>query len=98
VVAVVAVVAVVVADATHGLADDFRDVEVDVGGDLSRNDRHAGVDEGLAGDAAARVLAHDRVEDRVGDLVRNLVRMALGDRFGGEHVTLGSGHRLLIRD
>jgi len=50
---------------------------VDVGRDLSRDDGHAGVDEGLAGDAAPG-SSHDRVEDPVGDLVADLVGVALG--------------------
>ncbi len=93
VVAVVAVVAVVVADAADRLADDLGDVEVDLGRDLAGDDRHAGVDQRLAGDPALRVLGHDRVEDAVGDLVADLVRMALGDRLGGEQV-LALGERL----
>ena len=95
-VAVVAVVAVVVADLADRLADDLRHVEVDVGRDLARDDRHAGVDQRLAGDAALGVAGHHRVEDGVGDLVADLVRVALGYGLGGEEV-LALGERLWSR-
>ena len=92
-VAVVAVVAVVVADPADRLADDLGDVEVDVGRDLAGDHRHAGVDQRLAGDAALGILGHDRVEDSVGDLVADLVGMTLGDGLGREEV-LALGERL----
>jgi hypothetical protein len=46
----------------------------------------AGLDQGLAGDAGARVLREDGVEHGVGDLVGDLVRVAFGDGLGGEQL------------
>src|SRR5664279_2263335 len=83
-VAVEAVGGVVVADLAHGLARDFLDVHVGVGGDLSGHDDQAGVDQRLAGHAAVGVVREDRVEDAVGDLVGDLVGVSLRDRLGGE--------------
>jgi hypothetical protein len=96
VVAVVAVVAVVVADPPDRLADDLGDVEVDLARDLAGDHRHAGVDQRLAGDPALGVPRHDGVEDRVGDLVADLVGVALGDGLGREQV-LALGERLDLR-
>ena len=79
VVAVVAVLALVVADVADRLADRFGDVDLGVGGQLAGDDRHAGVDQRLAGDPRVRVLGEAGVEDCVRDLVGDLVGMAFGD-------------------
>jgi hypothetical protein len=68
------------------VADDLRDVDVALGRDLAGDDDQPGVDQALAGDPPARVVAHHRVEDAVGDLVADLVRVALGDRLRGEQM------------
>ena len=86
-----------VADALHRLAHEVGNVDVGLGGDLAGDDRHARGDQGLAGHPARRIPRQDGVEHRVGDLVGHLVGMAFGDRFGGEDVTLGCGHRLRVR-
>ena len=52
------------------------------------DDHDAGLDQGFAGDAPARVGRQDRIEHRIGDLVGDLVRMAFGNRFGGKRETL----------
>ena len=83
-VAVEAVGGVVVADAAHGLARDFLDVDVGVGRDLAGDDDQAGVHERLARDAAVGIVAQHRVEHSVGDLVGDLVGVTLGHRLGGE--------------
>ena len=64
-VAVEAVGGVVVADLAHGLARDFLDVHVGVGGDLAGDDDQPGVDERLAGDAAVWVVGEHRVEHAI---------------------------------
>jgi hypothetical protein len=68
---------------------------VDVGRDLARDHRHAGIDQGLAGDPALRIAGHHRVEHGVGDLVADLVGVALGDGLGSEEV-LALGERLCL--
>src|SRR5581483_3663950 len=73
-----------VADLGHLAAHEPRNVDVDVGRDLTGDDDEAGGDERLAGDAAVRVLREDGVENGVRDLVGDLVRVTLGDRLGRE--------------
>ena len=80
--AVKAVLGAVIADLAHGLAHDFRNVDVALGRDLAHDVHDAGRDRALAGDAAVRILRQDRVEDRVGDLIADLVGMSLGHGFG----------------
>src|SRR5262249_7874021 len=73
-----------VADLRDALANELRDVDVDLGGDLAGDDHESRRDQRLAGAARGRVTGQHRVEDAVGDLVGELVRLALGDRLGGE--------------
>ncbi len=87
----------VVTDVEDGLAHQRLDVHPGAGGDLAGNDDHAGLDEGLAGDAAAGVLAQDRIQHHVGDLVRDLVRVPLGDRFRGKEVVIRHGLGFAMR-
>ncbi len=63
-------------------------LEVDPGGgrDLAGDDRDAGLDQRLAGDARPRVAREQGVQHGVRDLVGNLVGMAFGDGLGGEKV------------
>jgi hypothetical protein len=56
-------------------------VDVGLRGDFAGDDRHAGGDHGLDGDAGELILRQHRVEDGVGDLVGDLVRMAHADGF-----------------
>jgi hypothetical protein len=90
-------VGVDVADPADRLARDVLDVDVGRGRDLARDDDQAGVDERLAGHAAARMVGEDGVEHAVGDLVGDLVGVALGDRLGGEEELVGLGHRVTSR-
>ena len=83
-VAVDAELRVRVPDVEDGLAHDARDVDVDLGGDLARDDHEPRCDQRLAGHTAAGIAGEDGVQDGVGDLVGDLVRMALRDRLGGE--------------
>ena len=76
-----------------GLAHEVGNVDVGLGGDLARDDRHAGRHQRLTRHAARRIPREDGVEDGVGDLVGDLVGVAFGDRLGREDVTLGCGHR-----
>ena len=77
-------VRMVVADVEDGLAHQRLDVHPGARRDLARDDDDAGLDQGLAGDAAARIGGDDRVEHGVRNLVRHLVRMALGHGLGGK--------------
>ena len=95
-VAVEAHLAVGVADPLHHLADEPREVDVGAGRDLAGDHHEAGLDQRLAGHAAASVLREDRVEDGVRDLVGDLVGMAFGDGLGGEEV-VGVRHRRSLR-
>src|SRR5690606_21924726 len=83
----------VVANVQDHLAGRGFQVDPGRGGDLAGDDRHAGLDHGLAGHARALVLGQDGVQHGVGDLVGDLVRVAFGDRLGGEK---RAGHRPYI--
>ena len=48
------------------------------GRDLAGDDRHAGLEQRLAGDACMRVFGQDGVEDGIRHLVGHLVRVAFG--------------------
>ena len=74
----------VVADAADGLAGDFGDIHIAVGGDLAHDQHHAGGCGALAGDARIGVLGEDCVQYAVGDLVTDLVGMSFGYGLGGE--------------
>ena len=63
--------------------------------DLAADDHEARRHEGLARDAAERVLGEDRIEDGVRDLVGHLVRMTLGDGLGGEVEVAGAHARIV---
>jgi hypothetical protein len=82
---------VVVADLADGIPHDLFVVDDRAGGDLPGQQHHAGLGQGLAGDAGVRILGEDRVHHGIGDLVRHLVRMTLGNGLGSEQVTLGHG-------
>ena len=86
-----------VADLRHRLADEARDVDVGRRRDLARDDDEAGRDQGLARDAAVRVVREDGVEDGVRDLVGDLVGMPLGDRLRAEAERAGAHCRNGIR-
>ena len=74
----------VVADVEHGLAHQRLHIDPGARGDLAGDDHHAGLDQGLAGHAAARIGRKNGIEHRIGYLIGDLVRVALGDRFRGE--------------
>src|SRR5690606_10578504 len=84
--AVEADVAGVIPDVEDHLARQRLQVDPGAGGDLAGDDRHAGLDHGLAGYAGALVLGQDRVEHGIGDLVGDLVRVPFGHGLGGEEV------------
>ena len=67
----------VVADAQDGLADDLRDLDVGVGGDLAGHVDQPGGGQGLHGDPGLGVFVQQGVEDRIADLVTDLVGVAL---------------------
>ena len=67
-----------VADPLDGVAHDFRDVHVGVGGYLARHYGHTGGDQGFAGHAGLGVVLEHGIEYGVGDLIRHLVRVSLG--------------------
>ena len=71
-----------VSDLHHGVANDRGDVDVPLGGDLPGDEDDPGRHQGLARDAAVRVLGEHRVQDGVADLVGELVGVSLGYGFG----------------
>ena len=73
---------------TDHVAHQVFEIDPRFGGDLAGDDRDTGLDQRFAGDARALVLREHGVEHRVGNLVGDLVRMAFGDGFGGEQVTV----------
>ena len=75
-----------VADVLDGVAGDFLEIDVRLGGDFAGNHDEARVHERLAGHAALRVLREAGVEDGIGNLVGDLVGVALGHGFGGKKV------------
>jgi len=77
-------VGVRVADLGDALAGDARDVDARGRRDLAADHDDARGQEGLAGDAAGRIIGQDRVEDGVRDLVGHLVGMTLRHGLGGE--------------
>ena len=88
---------VVVADLGDGLANDRRHVDIAVGRDLARDERHARGHERFARHARTRVLCKQSIENGVGNLVCDLVGMAGGHGLAGEgeivHGMLVSGRR-----
>ncbi len=81
----------VVADVGDHLAGQRFQVDPGAGGDLAGDDRHAGLHQGFAGHARARILGQDGIQHGVGNLVGDLVRMPFGDRFGGKQITAHFG-------
>jgi hypothetical protein len=82
-----------VTDLADRVACDLLDVKGSLGGDLTRYDDQAGVDECLACHAPGWVLGEDGIEHAVGDLVGHLVRVPLGDGLGCEEVfVVGVAH------
>ena len=79
----------VVADAQDGLADNLRDLDVGVRGDLAGHVDQAGGGHGLHGHTGLRILGQQGVQDRITDLVTDLVRVAFGDRLGREEPERG---------
>ena len=79
-------VGVHVADILDGVAGDFLEIDVRLGGDFAGNHDEARVHERFAGHAALRVLCEAGVEDGIGNLVGHLVRMALGHGFRSKKI------------
>jgi hypothetical protein len=67
-------------------------VDVAARRDFAGDDRQAGRDERLAGDAAHRVLREDGVQNRIGDLVGDLVRVPFGHRLRRKQITTFTAH------
>src|SRR5205814_7812603 len=76
-----------------GVANDVPHLDVGVGRDLADDERQAGGDGGLAGDAPERVLGHGGVEERVRDRVCDLVRVAFDDGLRGNEM-VAAVHRV----
>ena len=81
-----------IADLANDLANDGGIVDQGLGRDLARQAHEPGGEQGLAGDAAVRVLLEDGIEDTVGNLVGHLVGMAHGHRFAREKVAIVIRH------
>src|SRR5206468_8913641 len=75
---------IAISDLAHGLTDDLLVIECRIGRDLACEHDRVALAQGLAGDAALRVLLEAGVEDRVGDVIADLVGVTLGYRFGRE--------------
>ena len=89
-----------VPNVADGVPHHVREIGRAGAGDLAGDHHEAGRQQGLAGDAAGRVLREDGVDDAVRHLVCDLVRMALGDGFRREEILPGPAHRVcsLLRD
>ncbi len=74
----------VVTDVQHNLADERLDVHPGIGGHFTGDHDDTRLDEGLAGNTAARVVLQDCIQHRIGNLVRDLVRVTFRDRLGGK--------------
>jgi hypothetical protein len=87
---------IVVADLLDRVADNLRDIDSGLRGDLPGHHDQVRLHQRLAGNAALRVLGQHGVEDRIGDAIGDLVRVAHRHRFAGEqivpHVTVGITH------
>jgi hypothetical protein len=81
-----------VADLRDPLAHELGNVDVDVGGDLARDDDEPCRDQRLAGNATQGILRQNGVDVGVRDLVGDLVRVPFGDGFRGKE-ELAGGHR-----
>ena len=81
VVGVKAVFSTVIADLAHGIANDFLNIYIALGGNLAHNEYQAGSGSGFAGYAAHGILLQQGVKNGVGNLVTNFVRMAFGYGF-----------------
>ena len=79
-----AVVAVVVADASDGVARNLDVIDRGAAADFAGEQHKAGVAQGFGGHARRRILLEQGIENRVRDLVRHFVGMSLGDRLRGE--------------
>lgn len=77
-------VRVVVANLLDGVTDNLLEVDVGLGGDLTKDHDHTGLGGGLTGDLGVGVLGETGIEDGIGDLVTDLVWVALSNRLGGE--------------
>ena len=86
-----------VADGSHSLTHQIRNVHVRVGGDLSGDNRHSRGHERLTGYPARGIAREDSVEHRIGNLISHLVGVTFSDRLGREDVTFGGGHVLSIQ-
>ncbi len=65
-------------DPLDGRANDVRNVDVGLGGDLTDHTREPGRHQRLTRDPGHRVVRDDGVQDGVGDLVRELVGVSFG--------------------
>ena len=71
-----------VADLDDRVADDRRDVDISIGRDLAGDEDDPGRHQGLARDAAVRILGEHRIQNGIADLVGELVGVSLGHGFG----------------
>ncbi len=79
----------VVSDAQDGLADDLRDLDVGVGGNLAGDVDQPRGGQRLHCNPGLGVFVQQGVEDRIADLVTDLVGVALRHRLGREEPERG---------
>ena len=86
-------IAVHIADAPDSVADPLFKIEFGVAGDLAREHNQVAFREGLASNAAQRILLETGIENVIADCIANFVGMPFGDRFRGKNVTMRHNKR-----
>ena len=84
-----------VADFFHHVANNFVHSFTGQRGfcrNLTGNKGQIGRNQCFASHATCRVVRQTEVQNRVADLVGDFIRMAHGNRFAGEQITVGRGH------
>ena len=74
-----------VPDLAHGIADDRLVIDLGRGRDLAGEHHVVALDQGLAGDAALRILREAGVEHAVGNKIGDFVRVTFADGLRGEN-------------
>jgi len=74
----------IIADLADRLTHDLGDLDIALGGDLTRTEHQASGHGRLTGDPCIGILHQDRIQDRIRDQVTHLVGVPLGNGLGGK--------------